>query len=74
MVDLYTRIPQQTSTANPLKTILWNWKLQCAPFLTHSDITTMTLFGLHFLSVDNNKKYQRGGGQEEEQPQLKTCE
>jgi len=36
MVDLYTRIPQQTSTANPLKTILWNWQLQCAPFLTHS--------------------------------------
>ena len=45
MVDLYTRIPQQTSTTNPLKAILWNWQLQFASFLTHCDITSLTLFG-----------------------------
>lgn len=61
MVDLYTRIPQQTSTTNPLKAILQNWQIQFASFLTHRDITSLTLFGSHFLSVDNNKQYQKGG-------------
>lgn len=62
MVDLYTRIPQQTSTTNPLKVILRNWQLQFASFLTHSDITSLTLFGSHFLSVDNNKWRRRTRG------------
>lgn len=62
MVDLYTRIPQQTSTTNPLKAILWKWLLQFASFLTRHDITNLTYLAPIFLlwtTIDSIRQEKR---------------